>query len=192
MKHLLEVPIYSCLLFSANSFFFVRGKLLSLLWAYIGFTALTTHLLYSLRKTYVLWFKASFIQGLCQSFQSLPFVKSKYVREGYMWKQQSHVSFASRNIFQPCKLNISRFQTPSPTVHLAVTQLFHNLLCLNRLIEELTCNIKLHSFIRKTCSLSIIHITFCLFGKDFQKNYCGVLLNLFVAFCNLLIVHLVH
>lgn len=191
MKHLLEVPIYSCLLFSANVFFFVRGKLLSLLWAYIGFTVLTTHLLYSLRKAYVLWFKTSFIQELCHSFQSLPLVKSKYVQESYMWKQQSHVSFASRNIFQPCKLNISRFQTPSPTVHLAITQLFHNFLCLNWLIEELTCNTKLHSFIRKMCSLPVIH-NILSFWEDFQESYCGVLLNLFVTFCNLLIVQLVH
>lgn len=145
-------------LFYTNFYIFLRGKLLSLLGAYSGFTILTTHLLYSLRKICVLLIKPSFVQGLCQSFQSLPFLKGKYVREGCMWKQQSPVGFASRTIFPPRKLSISRFQTPSLTVQLAIIQLLHNLLCLNWLIEELTCNTKLNSFVRKMCVLSQLFI----------------------------------
>lgn len=157
MKHLLEVPIYSCLLFCTSIFVFVRGNLLPPLWAYMGFTVLTTHLLYRLRQTCVLWIKTSFVRGLCQSFQSRPFLKGKYVWEGYMSQQQSHV-FASRNIFPPCKFNISRFQSPSPIVQLAIIQLFQKLLCLNWLIKELSCNSKLHSFVRKMCILSLVLI----------------------------------
>lgn len=74
----------SCLLCCVNIFIFVRGEVLSLLWAYIGFTVLTSHLGYSLRKTCLLRIKTSFVQELCQSFQSLPILKGKYFQEGYM------------------------------------------------------------------------------------------------------------
>lgn len=83
----------SCLLFCANIFVCVRGELLSLLWVYIGFTVLTTHLVYSLRKICLLRIKTNLVQELCQSFQSLPILKDKYFQESYMWKQWSHGSF---------------------------------------------------------------------------------------------------